>query len=444
MNTTWIIILFFIGGGAVVSFVYQLILRKRDKITADLTLSNRSLTAEKELLERQLAQAKEDAANQLAVAKKEALEQMAQNEDRAARQLKEQMEALKLAFGEAANKIFEEKTKGLSESNEKGIKTILDPLKEKMEEFKKEVMETKEKSIKTNASLEEQIKSMMDKASSLGKEANNLASALKGSNKIQGNWGESHLEKLLQDAGFVEGVDYSRQETVRASSGEAIRNEETDSKLVPDIILTFPDNKVVVIDSKVSLSAYLDYCDGDASAEQTADALRRHLESVRTHIKELSRKDYASALKKSEKDSLKYCIMYVPNEMAFQLFFSEHQDEWRDAFDHKGVIVVGDLYLITMLKIIRLTWDAHIREKNTEKITQTASELLNRVGDFIKTFEGIGANITKMSKSYDDARSKLFGRISIATTSRKLGALGIESKKPIAEGHLLVEDVEDE
>lgn len=126
--------------------------------------------------------------------------------------------------------------------------------------------------------------------------------------------------------------------------------------------------------------------------------------------------------------------------MAFQLFFTEHQDEWREAFDKKGIIVVGDLYLITMLKIIRLTWDATIRQKNTEKITQTASELLDRVSDFIKTFEGIGNNISKMEKSYDEAKAKLFGRISIATTSRKLGALGIESKKPIIESKMLIED----
>jgi DNA recombination protein RmuC len=122
--------------------------------------------------------------------------------------------------------------------------------------------------------------------------------------------------------------------------------------------------------------------------------------------------------------------MYVPNETAFQLFFRDHQDEWREAFD-KGVIVTGDLYLITMLKIIRLTWDENTRRQNSEKILETASELVNRVGAFVEVFEGIGTGIKKMEDSFEAAKSKLYGRQSIATTQNKLVKMGVECKKPI-------------
>ena len=270
---------------------------------------------------------------------------------------------------------------------------------------------------------------MMERAATLGQEASNLATALKGNNKVQGNWGETHLEKLLQDYGFTEGVDYNKQELVRDAANQAVRNEETGRKMIPDFTLTFPDRKVVVIDSKVSFTAYLDYCNAEDELSRNS-ALSRHIESVRAHIKELSRKDYSHGLSKSDKESLKYVIMYVPNETAFQLFFKDHQDEWRDAFE-KGVIVTGDLYLITMLKIIRLTWDENTRRQNSEKILETAAELVNRVGSFVEVFEGIGTNIKKMSDTFDNAKSKLYGRQSIATTQNKLIKMGVECKKPV-------------
>lgn len=351
--------------------------------------------------------------------------------DTNARQLKMQMDTLKLVFNETAEKLFEEKTKGLNEANNRDIQEILAPLKEKMEEFKKEVRETKDKSIQNTANIETQIKLMLDKATSLGKEANNLASALKGNNKIQGNWGEMHLENLLQDAGFVEGVDYYKQQTIKDDTNSSILNEDTGRKMIPDYIVTFPDNKVVILDSKVSMSAYMDYCDKDATPEQLENAKRRHIESVKSHIAELSRKDYASGIRKTDKNSLKYVIMYIPNENAFQLFFQENKQLWNDAFS-KNVIITGDFYLITMLAIIRYIWDEHSRQKNSEAIANTAAELLERVNLFMTTFNSIGKNIRDMKENFEKANNRLFARgqgsKSVAVTSEKLQKLGVDCK----------------
>lgn len=429
MNTILVALLAFVVGGIAAALVVNRILKGKGE--AALAMKDAELSAKEseavslrnDLVELRISEA--NLRKEVELLRESAIE----NDKRNKVQLQEQMEALKLAFGESANKIFEEKAKGLAQANEKDIKTILDPLKEKMEEFKKEVKDSKEKSIQNSASIQEQIRMMMERAATLGQEASNLATALKGNNKVQGNWGETHLEKLLQDYGFTEGVDYNKQELVRDAANQAVRNEETGRKMIPDFTLTFPDRKVVVIDSKVSFTAYLDYCNAEDELSRNS-ALSRHIESVRAHIKELSRKDYSRGLSKSDKESLKYVIMYVPNETAFQLFFKDHQDEWRDAFE-KGVIVTGDLYLITMLKIIRLTWDENTRRQNSEKILETAAELVNRVGSFVEVFEGIGANIKKMSDTFDSAKSKLYGRQSIATTQNKLIKMGVECKKQI-------------
>lgn len=429
MNTILIAIIAFLAGGGVAALLVHNISRKgRQEALAIkdeelLTKENEAASLRNEVVELRISEA--NLTKEIELLRESAAENQKKNKE----QLHEQIEALKLAFGESAQKIFEEKSKSLAQANEKDLKTLLDPLKEKMEEFRNEVKDSKEKSIKNSASLEEQIKVMMERAATLGQEANNLATALKGNNKVQGNWGETHLEKLLQDYGFVEGVDYNKQELVRDSSNQAVRNEETGRKMIPDFTLTFPDKKVVVIDSKVSFTAYLDYCNAEDDICREG-ALARHIESVRAHIKELSRKSYSQGLAKGDRESLKYVIMYVPNETAFQLFFRDHQDEWRDAFE-KGVIVTGDLYLITMLKIIRLTWDENTRRQNSEKILETAAELVNRVGSFVEVFEGIGNNIKKMSDSFDNAKSKLYGRQSIATTQNKLIKMGVECKKQI-------------
>lgn len=429
MNTVLIAIIAFLTGGALAALIVHNIFKKagnealalKDKEL--LSKENEAVSLRNEVIGLRISEA--NLTREIELLRESA----AENEKKNKEQLHEQIEALKLAFGESAQKIFEEKSKSLAQANEKDLKTILDPLKEKMEEFRNEVKDSKEKSIKNSASLEEQIKVMMERAATLGQEANNLATALKGNNKVQGNWGETHLEKLLQDYGFVEGVDYVKQELVRDSANQAVRNEETGRKMIPDFTLTFPDKKVVVIDSKVSFTAYLDYCNAEDDTCREG-ALARHIESVRNHIKELSRKSYSQGLAKGDRESLKYVIMYVPNETAFQLFFRDHQDEWRDAFE-KGVIVTGDLYLITMLKIIRLTWDENTRRQNSEKILETAAELVNRVGSFVEVFEGIGNNIKKMSDSFDNAKSKLYGRQSIATTQNKLIKMGVECKKQI-------------
>lgn len=354
---------------------------------------------------------------------------LAEEQEKARLALRDQMDALKLVFQDTATKLMEEKVQSLSATNENGIKTLLEPLQCKMEAFQKAVENTREKSVEQTASLTTQIKAMMEQTFTIGKEANNLASALKGSNKIQGNWGEVVLGTLLDGMGLQEGVHYAVQGMLRDADGRPLRHEETDSKLIPDVLLFLPDNKAVVIDAKVSLSAYVDYC--NASDEATRDeALKRHVKSMEDHYKELSRKNYSKYVKETKRESLPYVVMFTPNEGAFQLFYQQNRALWHKAFEN-NVIIAGESNLFAMLRIIETAWIQIKQQKNLETIMETSQELLQRVSAFVNTFDDIGKCFGKTMEQYNAAQRKLRGRQSVATTAHKLTRLGLAAKEPI-------------
>ena len=239
--------------------------------------------------------------NNLTEEKNRAAQAIEQERQSAEQKLKVQMTNLQELFKNSANELLKEKSKNLSEANSEQMKIILSPLTTKMEEFKKAVEENGSASLKNTTSLETQIKAMMEQTNAISKEAGNLASALKSNNKIQGNWGEVVLKNLLEGMGLSMGKDFILQETIRDIDGNAVKNEDSNRKMIPDAVLYLPDNKAIVIDSKVSLSAYIDYCNAENEIEKAA-ALKRHAESVESHIKELSAKQYGQYLKQSKID----------------------------------------------------------------------------------------------------------------------------------------------
>lgn len=413
------ILLFVLGAALAAIIVYLVAVRKRNARIAQLNQEKSQLQMEAGILESKLAAQDEQM--------KARDEQMKAQEERFKQQSAEQMETLRLTFEKSATELFEKRTKDLNEQNAAGMKTIIDPLKEEMSHFKEAVEGAKKQSTEDSAALKENIKALMERSLTLGNEANNLAQALRGNNKISGNWGESHLINILEEAGLREGVDFDTQVLIRGEKGEAVRNEETDKKLIADVIVHFPDEKCVIIDSKVSLEGYLDYTAAQTDEDRNA-ADKKHLESVRRHIDELSDKDYAKYLKKKNQDTLQYMIMYIPMEGAFQLFFQNHQDEWRKAYD-KQIIITSDLYVITMLKVIQMAWGEYRRNKNYDKILESSRMMLDRVDGFAKDFDAIGDGIEKMQKSFRDAQKRWHdGPRSIDAIHAKINELGVESK----------------
>ena len=310
-----------------------------------------------------------------------------------------------------------------------------------MEEFRRAVEDSKEKSLKNSASIEQQIRSMMEQTAAVGKQADNLATALRSNNKAVGNWGEVILLNLLEGMGLQEGKDYVKQETIKDVDGRTVLSDENGRRLVPDVVLYLPENKAVVIDSKVSLDGYIDYSNSTDDAGR-AVALASHRRSVEAHVKELSDKNYSQYIRQTGRDSLDYVVMFVPNEGAFQLYYQNFREDWHKAFD-KRIIITGESNLFAMLKIIENTWVRVNQQKNTEEVMRLASELLDRVGKFANTFDDVGVVLDKATAKFEEARRVLSGRVSVVSTAKKLEKKGVQVKGSF-HAALLGESIEDD
>ena len=343
------------------------------------------------------------------------------------REYDEKLQKMVLTFKESASSILKEKSGDLSAANSEQIKNILDPLGKKMEEFRRAVEDSREKSLKNTATLEQQIRSMMEQTAAVGRQADNLATALRSNNKAVGNWGEVVLLNLLEGMGLREGEDYVKQETIKDVDGNAVLSDDGGRRLIPDVVLYLPENKAVVIDSKVSLEGYIAYVNA-ADETERGIALAAHSKSVDAHVRELSAKSYSRYIRSTGRDSLDYVVMFVPNEGAFQLYYQNFREKWHEAFD-RGIIIAGESNLFAMLKIIENTWVRVRQQKNTEEVMSLAGELLERVTRFANTFNEVGGVITKAAAKFEDARKALSGpRNSVVVTARRLEKKGIQVK----------------
>ena len=410
--------------GAAGAWIIQASARKRDAALAEADM--KVAQARAEMLEKSLAEQKE--------ARKAEAESMRREYD-------EKLQKMVLTFKDSAAEILKEKSRDLSAVNSEQIKNILDPLGKKMEEFRRAVEDSKEKSLKNSASIEQQIRSMMEQTISIGKQADNLATALRSNNKTVGNWGEVVLLNLLEGMGLGEGEDFVKQEAIKDVDGKAVLSDDGGRRLIPDVVLFLPENKAVVIDSKVSLNGYLDYCNSMDDAGRTA-ALASHRQSVEKHVRELSDKNYSQYIRQTGRDSLDYVVMFVPNEGAFQLYYQNFREDWHRAFD-KRVIIAGESNLFAMLKIIENTWVRVNQQKNTEEVMRLASELLDRVGKFANTFDDVGAVLGKATAKFEEARRVLSGRVSVVSTARKLEKKGVQIKGAF-HAALLGESIQDD
>ena len=390
--------------GAAGAWIIQASARKKDAALAEADLKVAQSRAQ--MLEDSLAEQKE--------ARKAEVEAMRREYD-------ERLQKIVLTFKDSASAILKEKSQDLSAANSEQIKNILDPLGRKMEEFRRAVEESKEKSLKNSASIEQQIRSMMEQT------ADNLATALRSNNKAVGNWGEVILLNLLEGMGLQEGMDYVQQETIKDMDGRTVLSDESGRRLVPDVVLYLPENKAVVIDSKVSLDGYIDYSNSTDDTGR-AVALASHRRSVEAHVKELSDKNYSQYIRQTGRDSLDYVVMFMPNEGAFQLYYH---------------IITGESNLFAMLKIIENTWIRVNQQKNTEEVMRLASELLDRVGKFANTFDDMGVVLGKATAKFEEARRVLSGRVSVVSTARKLEKKGVQVKASF-HAALLGESIEDD
>lgn len=354
-------------------------------------------------------------------------EQEIKNEQLRNKQFETQINALKSELQNTTEKLLQQREESLAKTNNAQIDALLNPLKNEIEGMRKSMTDNIKTSSENKASLEKAIEELMKRTQDIGNDANNLAKALKNESKTQGNWGELILENILEKSGLTEGEHYEKQVTLKDSKGKAVVHDETGNRLIPDVIVHYPDNKDVVIDSKVSLTAFVDYCNATDETEKML-AVNRHLQSMRNHYKELQKKNYSSYIK-APRVSLDYVIMFVPNESAMQLALYEDASLWREAFE-KGVFITSEQNLLALLRMIQLAWSQVKQVRNQQEIFDEVNKLLDRVGAFLNLYDDLGDKIDELQESFSKTRKKLYdGRQSVVKGAEKLVAMGGKSEK---------------
>lgn len=401
-----------------------------------------------EELKSQLEAAKADTLEQVNAAKTEAAatlekarEELKQRnaEDIAAREAahKEAMTALQARFDETMAKVsaqvkadtsemLKARQKEFAENSNVSLGQIVNPLKENIAELKKAMEEGNKEQAERNGEMRERIKSLMEHSDAARKSADELAAAFKHGNKIQGDWGETILEELLSTQGLTKGIHFDTQAVIKDNDGKTVRNEDG-SIMRPDVILHLDERREVIIDSKVSLAAYVDYVNAENDADRQK-YLKAHIDSIRKHVKELAAKDYASYVQ-APKVTAGYVIMFVPNMGALWTALNAEPDLWRKAAD-SNVYIADEQSLFGALKIVSLTWTQVAQAHNHEKVYELANEMIDRVGLFMERYDAIGNALKKASDEYNEGKKKLVPQgQSIINTSNKLIKLGAKNSE---------------
>ena len=309
-----------------------------------------------------------------------------------------------------------------------GLDRNIKDMKEAFEQNRKTQTETSQ-SLKDN--LESAVKHLREQTLSIGDKADNLADALRGKNKAQGNWGEIILDNLFTNEGMREGRDYDKEETLRDEKGNIVTNEDTSKRMRPDYILHYPDGHDVIIDSKVVLTAADDYFRATDQAAKD-EAMARNLAAIKEQVKNLSKKDYSRYLAPDRK-LLDYVIMFVPVYSALRLAYEADRNLWHDAYK-QGVLITTEETLMPFLRMIRIAWTSHEQIANQKQIIATAETILARVSDFCTAHAKMGKKLEEAMEQYEACDKKIRERgQSIVGAANKLIDLGVpkNTKKPL-------------
>lgn len=331
-----------------------------------------------------------------------------------------------LQFNVLASDVLKRNSESLKEANSEQIDALLRPLKENIESFKKTISEGYVKETSSRKLLEVQIERLVKLNETIGEEARNLTSALKGNSKVQGDWGEMILETLLENAGLERGINFETQLT-RDSGGNVLKNDE--GKLLrPDVLIKLPDNHSIIVDSKVSLTAFVDYCNAEDENVRIV-AGKKHLQSVYAHIDELYAKMYQNNLK----GAADYVMMFIPNESAYIAAVQLDINLWKYAYE-RGVIIVSPTHLFSVMSIVSQLWRQDKQNRNAMLIAERGGKLYDKLVLFMDSFEKVGKSINDAMTSYNKSFNQLrTGKGNVLRQAEDMKALGAKASKSLPE-----------
>jgi len=339
---------------------------------------------------------------------------------------KKEMEAIRkqfnLEFEQIASKILEEKSEKFTNLNKYNLDAILKPLGENINSFRKKVEEVYITEAKERFSLGQEVKNLRELNDRLSSEANNLTQALRGDSKMQGDWGQVILENILERSGLTEGREYFVQEYLKDPDGNYYTGENG-SRMQPDVIVVYPDKRKVIIDAKVSLTAYVNYT-GSSDLTDQKKFIGEHLRSVRKHIDELSRKNYQDYA-----DTLDFVMMFIPNEPAYMLALRHEESLWQYAYEKK-ILLISPTNLIAALKLIVDLWKREYQNRNAIEIAERGASLYDKFVNFVDSLTDIEIHLDRARRSYENAYGQLkAGRGNLIGQTEKLRELGVKAKK---------------
>ena len=346
------------------------------------------------------------------------LQEQAKSADEKLQVLNDAKEELQSQFENLANRIFESKTKSFAEQSRVNLDTILTPFKEKISEFEKQVNQAYASEGRERHSLIKEVQRLQELNQKLGEDAENLTKALKGDTKAQGTWGEIILERILEESGLRKGIEYDSQGGFRDADGKLLK---------PDVIVHLPEEKDIIIDSKVSLVAYEKYVRAE-NDEQRDRAVREHLVSINAHLKGLESKKYDEL---PGVKSLDFVLMFIPVESAFMLAIEKDNEIFRKAFD-QSIMIVSPSTLLVTLRTIQNIWRYEHQNKNALEIADRAGALYDKFVGFVNDLERVGDQIENTRKAYDGAHNKLVsGKGNLIGRAQSLIGLGVKSRKQL-------------
>ena len=402
---------------AAILFVVFLVLWAMQHKSAASIAAERDAAVQNEVRERAGREAAEERVRTLIEQNAAARERLAATEERMENERAEREKAeemMRTQFRNLANDILVEQSQHFKETNKESLDQLLKPFKENISEFRDRVERIYASENEQQGALRNELRNLMELNRRITTETTNLTNALKGNSKVQGDWGEMILETILDGSNLIKGVHYDTQVNLKDEAGNNLR---------PDVVLYLPEGKRIVIDSKVSLTAFVNSVSAEDEPTRRS-ALAAHVASVRQHVAELGRKEYQRLL-----ESPDFVIMFIPNEPAFLAALQTDNSIWAEAYDKK-VIISSPTNLFALLKLVDDLWKRNAQSKNTADIVTCGTKLYDQLVAFTESLENVGASLEKARSAYDDARKRLTsGNDNIIRVGEKLRKLGLPTKR---------------